>query len=223
MTNKIVFSYIFKICISKVLKNVYLISSIENTQGDGTIVRENPISNFRFYVGYNDPTPRQEILGKYTSGADVSKQGQDLMPLASSVFTEDNTNINILTTAYMCDIEVWDKYTDSEGKAVWAMGGPTIELYANSYNATQENMKKIYYVSNDMGYYMQGQILDNTIEPDEMYGDSFGCFYLLASPTDSGEHMFISYANANIHVLAQDSGINPIVCIPISNFDYTLE
>ena len=101
--------------------NVYLIS--EKCKGND---KDYPVSSFTL----------SSKMSEYKDGRDVSKQGQDLMPKAKedgNVFVESNTNDNIKGTAYLCDITKWEDYTDAEGKAAWAMGAPTIELFTNSY------------------------------------------------------------------------------------------
>ena len=115
-------------------KNVYLISETPN--------KRCPVSGLAFYdcdENWKITMPK-EIVKEYKSGADVSLQGQNLMPMAKNdgtVFTRDNTNYNIIATAYLCDITKWEDYTDEEGKAEWAMGSPTVELFVRSYDATQ--------------------------------------------------------------------------------------
>lgn len=108
-------------------KNTYLISETSD--------KKLPVTGLSFYT-YNSGYVKKPIVEKYNSGADVSVYGQALMPKASSLFTEDNENENIIATAYLCDTEVWDAYTDAEGKASYAIGSPTIELFAESYNAS---------------------------------------------------------------------------------------
>lgn len=109
-------------------RNAYLIS--ETADGDY------PITNVSFYTRSNDTYIKNDIVEKYNNGADVSAYGKALMPKASSLFTSDNTNENIIATAYLCDPEVWNAYTDAAGKASYAIGSPTIELFATSYNAS---------------------------------------------------------------------------------------
>ena len=53
---------------------------------------------------------------------------------ARTFFTADNTYPNILATAWLTDPEVWSLYANSD--AVFAIGSPTAELFAASYNNT---------------------------------------------------------------------------------------
>lgn len=109
-------------------RNAYLISE--------TADEDYPVRSLYFYTCSDSTYIKTDIVEKYNSGADVSAYGRALMPKASSLFTSDNTNENIIATAYLCDPEVWDEYTDAAGKASYAMGSPTIELFAISYNAS---------------------------------------------------------------------------------------
>ncbi len=71
----------------------------------------------------------------YTSGTDVSKVGQKLNPMISSLFTSANTSTNIRATAWLTDTSnkgMWSNYKN--GDAVFAIGSPTAELFAASYN-----------------------------------------------------------------------------------------
>ena len=115
-------------------KNVYLIS--ETKDGDY------PESSFEF----------SEHLSDYSSGADVSSQGQNLMPKGKEKgLFENNTSTGIKGTAYLCDIEVWDKYTDKEGKAAWAIGGPTCDLLERSFRA-YDGPASFYFGATNEGY-----------------------------------------------------------------------
>ena len=41
---------------------------------------------------------------------------------------------NMGAVAYMLDTNVWSTFTDSAGKAEYAIGGPTLDLFCASYN-----------------------------------------------------------------------------------------
>lgn len=70
---------------------------------------------------------------KYQTGADVSTVGQKLSPKISSLFTSNNTNTNIRTTAWLTDTldtGMWSSYKNTD--AVFAIGsGFTTETYSN--------------------------------------------------------------------------------------------
>ena len=146
--------------------NVYLIS--ETQDGDY------PISSIALV------NSDHSAKGNYSSGADVSQQGKELMPLlggqatssagtvsigtnsnGTNEFTSSNTNTNILELAYLCDTRVdgpWATY--KTGSAAWAMGGPTIELFAASYNATHTNHQILLGIDDYYGGYTDNTDLD---------------------------------------------------------------
>ena len=209
-------------------KNVYLISE--------TADKNYPVNNLSFYT-YSNSTytyTKKAIVEKYNSGADVSAQGKALMPKASSLFTTENTNENIIATAYMCDPEVWDAYTDAEGKASFAMGGPTIELFEKSYNAYQKSINgtnEINTTVNSYGY-SNGGTGTNWFTTEQNNGiyrlKSSGNWWLISPSYGT------SYGVRGINGVADNSGnfangsvysgysARPIVCIPVANFNYEL-
>ena len=82
---------------------------------------------------------------KYRSGADVSTVGQRLNKklldaTEKSFFKVSNTNPNILATAWLTDPDQWEKYKNED--AEFAIGSPTVELYAASFDAAADAAKK---------------------------------------------------------------------------------
>ncbi len=113
-------------------KNVYLIADT----GEGEF-SEYKDSLFQEFAGEFVGDARAE---KYTSGSDISPQAKWLSPKASQLFSRDELSINMIETAYLSDTSddgPWSGFLDANGKAVWAMGSPTVELLISSYNATQ--------------------------------------------------------------------------------------
>ena len=81
--------------------------------------------------------PSDYYTGVYNTGADVSLIGQKLNPMLlenGNFFTTDNTNPNMLATAWLTDPNKWAEFKNSD--AVFAIGSPTVELYVKSFNAT---------------------------------------------------------------------------------------
>ena len=230
-------------------KNVYLISERVDSEGEKYYPLESP--SFYKVVRILDDEgnvqgqtqEKTSTLEKYNSGADVSKQGQDLMQEAkvANMFTEENINKNIIVTAYMCDIEVWEGYTDEEGKAVWAMGGPTIELYEKSFNSVKEESIITSNIIEGLGYDTSTLANDTIKETDKngIYrlegnvGQHRYTSWYLSSPyfnnTMNGVYNTAGKLN-NLAIVntSEDGGVGsfgmrPIVCIPLDNFDYELE
>ena len=139
--------------------NIYLIS--ETQDGEYPIESVDVLnydSETRIYSA-KDPS--------YVSGESVSQEGRALNSLAAgatsnalgtnpegtNLFTSSNTNESILAVAYLCDTSddgPWAAY--KQEPAAWAMGGPTIELFAASYNTTHQGGNQVTLVIEDGGY-----------------------------------------------------------------------
>ena len=66
-----------------------------------------------------------------------------------------STNRNMKAVAYMLDTKVWSTFTDSEGKAEYAIGGPTLDLFCASYNQKYSD-KTMQYKTYPPGSMQQG-------------------------------------------------------------------
>jgi len=194
-------------------------------------------------------TPKDE---SYVSGASISRQGQDLMPLASGTvasngqgtnpngynfFTSEKVSASIYATAYLCDISKWETY--KTGSAAWAMGGPTTELYAASYNATHAE-KHVVFNMNENGYNRvsasDGFAYFQTNENNGIYALNNGVWWIAgpdSSPASSlGDQFGIticdSYQTYGGYIggynLCNAHSLRPVVCIPkSSNFTCIFE
>ena len=165
------------------------------------------------------------------------------MPLAkaANLFTEDNENENIISTAYLCDTREdgpWDKYRDIDEKAVWAMGGATAELFEKSFSAYQDSLGYTYervtfsvtgdgYKTNE--FYGHADVLGGAKEyANGIYHLRTGndAIWYLASPSDVSTSMCCvsdhlgDVTNFAVFSSAMGyAGLRPIVCIPKVNFD----
>ena len=148
--------------------------------------------------------------------------------LAGTPSTDDNAK----AVAYLMDQEVWGDYKDANKKATYAIGGPTIELFRASFNATKEKRRnpstEISFTEvNGVGY------LAGTSGAYLIPGDIKGIYNidsksscLLASP--------VGTYNSNVYnvdgsmgrlmgsVVYLDVVLRPIVIIPKSNFQYKI-
>ena len=148
----------------------------------------------------------------YVSGVSVSQQGKDLLPLhggslSSSVgtnssgynfFTSEYLLPNAWAMAYLCDTREngpWEAYRT--GPAVWAMGGPTVELFAASYNATHTNHQIVL------------EVIIN------QWGEEYG--YL---DDNTGENWFLKSENNGIYRLKDDGMWNQWWVAGIDDHDY---
>ncbi len=108
----------------------------ENKPNDGNHKRDAYFSN---------------ILNDYTGSANITNA--KLQKLNNSFFSQGftSTNTNMQSVAYMMDTTAWGIYKDSEGKADYVIGGPTIEMFINSYNQSH-SMQYITKAISNVGY-----------------------------------------------------------------------
>ena len=227
--------------------NVYLIS--ETQDGDF------PISGIRLYdqdANFDDIP----LYSSYQTGASISAQGQALMPLAggaaTSVVGTNSSGVNYFvesergpwawSTAYLCDITKWETY--KTGNAAWAMGGPTIELFAASYNATHAN-HQIVVTFNQYGYDDGSSVVfskfDNhgiyTLKGEDAFwwisypyfdiGSQGSCMGISESDSEGCIARGDGYEEAEMGSNGPDDllyyySVRPIVCFQKANFNYTL-
>ena len=142
-----------------------------------------------------------------------------------------NTGTNAKAIAYLMDQDIWDKYKDNERKASYAIGGPTLELFVNSYNKSTETVYDLEITGCDARGYLN---CNSTSESGfdwleecnhEIYNN--GENYWLASTSWSNPlSMYQSYSEGgkiftgmiSIHT----AGLRPMVIIPKSNFTYQI-
>lgn len=193
---------------------VYLISS--STDGGNTI-QECVLQNF---------------ISNYNGSADIK---DDLLKsLNSHWFTAlgENpvSNDNAKAVAYLMNQEVWKDYKDSEGKASYAIGGPTLELFVNSYNATAEEEGRGDKINisayESAGYSQQSGTWIYREYNNGIYNN--GADYWLTSPRKNTGATGIFYIQSEINLLndkeitAENIGLRPVVIIPKSKFQYNI-
>ena len=138
-----------------------------------------------------------ENTDKYGNGSLVSTEGQKLNPMISELFQSNNTNLNIQATAWLTDTKEdgpWAKYKN--GDCVFAIGSPTVELFAASYNNRSNKTSKLItptFSSGSPGY--ENNTSDNWLNPGNnhgIYSKSRSSNWWLASPNnDSGKCLVV--------------------------------
>ena len=139
-----------------------------------------------------------------------------------------STNDNAKAVAYLMDQDVWDEYKDSEENASYAIGGPTLELFINSYNNSEETSNIIEITScNSVGYSENtgGNYILETYN-NGIYNNGTSSYWWLASPHSSNSNR-IYYLEGSVGVLGRyivsnSRGLRPVVIIPKSNFTYQI-
>ena len=178
--------------------------------------------------------------------SEISALARNFNPKFTS-WTAKAGNSNIKAVAAMLDTSKWEDYKKSD--AEWAVGGPTVEMFIASYNAThtlamhttdsnviaQQLECTVDNENNWMGYKVRKSTessfdniedeLGNTSDLDKsIYCNGDECTYFLASPSAEGHDrlMFIDkygYLN-NIHSSSAFQ-VRPLVSIPISEIGFS--
>ena len=194
---------------------VYLISS--KSDGSNTV----------------DSCQLNQYLGTYNNGSsDINANLRFLNQQWFNIVKDaPSTNDNAKAVAYLMDQNVWDGYKDSEGNAAYAIGSPTLELYANSYNKTSIANSREHQIEitdcTSTGYSQNtssGWL--STEFNNGIYNNGSSSFWWLASPdSSSSTNVFSVYGyygflgNANV---SSSRGLRPIVIIPKSKFQYKI-
>ena len=192
---------------------VYLISSKED--GSNTV----------------DACTLEDYISNYEVGSDAVPQ--ELRFLNSQWYgvlgSTPSTNDNAKAVAYLMDQSVWDEYKDNTGHASYAIGGPTLELFMNSYNNSEETTNEIK-ITNCTSTGYNENTAPNWLSVDYnngIYNNGSSSYWWLASPSR------ISNARFVVHVYGSDgslyfsnvgnpNGLRPIVLIPKSEFQYQI-
>lgn len=142
-----------------------------------------------------------------------------------------STKNNAKAVAYLMDQEVWDEYKDSEENAAYAIGSPTLELYANSYNKTSIANSREHQIEitdcTSTGYSentSSGWL--STEFNNGIYNNGSSSYWWLASPNSYNSNYVFSvygyYGILNNHSVYHSIGLRPIVIIPKSKFQYKI-
>ena len=191
---------------------VYLISS--KTDGSNTVESYN----------FMDFT---EILMNYSGSTDITDTF--LQSLNSKWFEKLEGGSNqgsAIITAYLMDQSVWDEYKDNEGKTRYAIGGPTLEVFINSYNKSQKTEREV--TVSGSGYATDPSVYSISTVCNGIYNN--GTNWWIVSPAyggmdDYGGHMMCMFGNLNgmqPATISEEHGLRPMVIIPKANFTYQI-
>ena len=201
---------------------VYLISSKEDGSNtvDSCQLNQYPGST-KTYNGSED------IKNTDTDGFLQSLNSQWFAALNGTPSTIGNAK----AVAYLMDQDVWDEYKDSEGNAAYAIGSPTLELYANSYNKTSIANSREHQIEiidcTSIGYSentSSGWL--STEFNNGIYNNGSSSYWWLASPSSSLSN-YVFHVNGyngllNNYYVDDSNGLRPIVIIPKSKFQYKI-
>ena len=197
---------------------------------------------------------RKQTLGTYSNGtytANAYQSGttkiREMNPTwkkyRNSV-AESDWRENEKAAAYLCDTSKWTTYYDS-AKANYAIGGPSLEMYADSYNKTHNSNSLIYTCTpttetsstnygngyfvgangtySNSGYYTNSNTIDTSQNGIYMVSDKY---FWLASPSAyyTGNVSYVRGINANVSSssLNDTNGVRPLVSLQ-SDFQIKIE
>ena len=184
------------------ISSTYVPKGINNTELTVNSTYEVSFGNvINDYKGSSDITnnlvkPWLSYLGKYPS----------------------STNINMKAVAYMLDTDVWSTFTDDDRKAEYAIGGPTLDLFCESYNQKHSDdeisyknaiTSNGYDIDTRIGYSSDKLYVINSTSADAMW---------LASPSISSEYLMDVTWSGDVEDERYvsgfyDPGFRPIVCL----------
>ena len=168
---------------------------------------------------------------KYQTGADVSIIGRKLNPSISYLFDDTHKFASLSGMAWLTDTSVWSSYANSD--AIFAIGSPTLELFAKSYNSTGKSIK-MEIIAQDAGYSIYQYYGDSTSKINltgnyGIYNTEDDKSYWIASPNyeNGGISVGDNTFNPAPDYMAPNGPtreVRPIVSIPTSIFNskYTL-
>ena len=138
-----------------------------------------------------------------------------------------STNTNIKAVAYMLDTDAWSTFTDNEGKAEYAIGAPTLDLFCASYNQKYPT-KMIQYQANSTGYQLKwssDSSYDTSVNglstSDNLYvitnNDKALATWLASPSADNRANAlsihFSGYLHGNLVNQNPRDGFRPVVCL----------
>lgn len=123
-------------------------------------------------------------------------------------------------------------YSTSSDTNIKAMGGPTLDVYVNSWNKQYPN-SKIFIATNENGYYVGSSENPTTFNVGEPNSDSLYCPYTnsfascngywLASPSAKNTSNLMSIGHSGsvsyYGYTGTDRAFRPIICLPSSAFE----
>ena len=154
----------------------------------------------------------------------------------STEYILQNGNPNSQCVSTLLNINNWSSYKDNENKAEYAIGGPTIEMWVDSWNKKYTNSSEKIYCNNTNSYgYKVGTssnptstYIDSSVMSEKVgYNNKLYYPHVLGYNGTNGYWISSSSANCNSYVLYVDCngivggdgyyfsnvGVRPVVCI----------
>lgn len=222
--------------------NIYLIADdyVELAKlPRGTDTSGKPVGNAPANTDTHYPkaAPFNNIMDAYSTGSarittdTIKKLNKSFFIDKQFTGVENSTvNPNMKAVAYMLDTTAWSKFKDSNGKADYAIGGPTIEMLMKSYSQ-KHNVQYKAEAKNDTGHEGYKISKDNgenwSTSCSAMLSTSDSLYVLLtskgpdamwlASPSAGNAYYVMGvYYNGNVngnYCSNGNRGFRPLVCL----------
>ncbi len=189
---------------------------------DNKIPISSPLESLYTTAGWGEKT-----------GADVSKIGQALNPMFKNIggFTSSNTTENVKAVGYVAEPTKWEKYKGTD--ALFAIGGPSIELFIESFNAAgkvaKDGRKELTVTVTGINGYDDAKATADDFKTSQNHGiyrKSTTSWWWLASPNcDSTGIRIVADRNGSFIDDGKGEGrsVRPLICIPTSIFQQKYE
>ena len=202
-------------------KNIYLIADNYITgeyipSKDGATMTASTSYTNVYY--FNDA-----LLNKYTGYSNITDTNiTPWLNYLKSSYGTNNTNNNMKATAYLLDTEIWKGFKNTT-KAKYAIGAPTLDMFAASYN--RRFAKQIELISEETGYKIGFKDEDtynhflatNDYLLTHKYEDGKASNMWLASPSaDNSDELMYVICNGYVYGFDCDLsslGVRPLVCL----------
>ena len=182
---------------------------------------------------YPKAAPFYNIMDAYSTGA-ARITTDTIKNLNSSFFARSdastNTNDNMKAVAYMLDTTAWSTFKDSNGKADYAIGGPTLEMLFKSYNQKHPGKNYEAQATKAEGYQLRvnGGTWKNNTDSSSDCLDSNDSLYVLPSSKGANAMWLASpsaYITINVMLVGcygivdsnyyfyNNPGFRPLVCL----------
>ena len=205
----------------------------ENKYGDG--VNTVYLISDEYYV------EKQYISYEYNTNKTRIRRMNPMWSSYIGNLEESSWNNNAKAAAYLCETTKWESYRDST-KANYVIGGPSLEMYADSYNQTHEenslvytcntstngtystNNEKGYFIGvkgsySNNGWYTETQTIDNS---QNIIYIKENKFTLLASPSAIDVN-YVSIVNGQNRRVSYDDFQNTFVVRPLVSLKSDIE
>ena len=229
--------------------NIYLITGnyvkVTNSNGNIDTNKLNAGTKMQIASGGKDYRVNWNSSNLPTFSTDVSSDIISKFKINTSVFNindkKNNTSFpNAQCVSTLLDSSLWTEYIDSsKGSNQTAIGGPTVQLWMDSWNARYQNSSDQLYCNNSN---TNGYFVGSTSKPQNSYSTSSNSkkgnggelyfannhsaltdgnnrvdYYWLASPSarDSGFVLYVHYSG-NVSISTYDyyyGGLRPVVCL----------